>query len=353
MLYQSVLGEQKLNDMKSKNTFGIQFVTRIPKQQKDDMVNVYVRITVNGRRTEISLKSKISKDNWDVTKGKAKGKREDIAKLNNQMEEVRSNIFDCYHQLVQQKKPVTIDAVKVMYLGEDVEEAMTLLKAVEYHKQVSEHTLAYGTMKNYETTKNYIQKFIKSIYQKKDMFLEDLNYRFILDFEIFLRNHQPTDHQKPLNNNGIMKHIERLRKIVNLSVRMDWLERDPFAKYKIHFDKVERGYLTKEELKILEHKTFSIERLQAVLDMFLFSCYTGLAYIDVSKLAPENISRGIDGQDWLKTKRQKTDTQVQVPLLPDAAKIIKKYKNNPAANFNGTVFPVISNQRIQRFALVV
>ena len=133
-------------DMKSKNTFGIQFVTWIPRQQKDEMVSVYARITVNGRRTEISLKTKVGINNWDVVKGKAKGKRPEIAKLNAHMEQVHSLIFYCYNQLVQHNKTVSAETVKALFLGEDAEETMTLMKLVAYNKQISESTLAPGTM---------------------------------------------------------------------------------------------------------------------------------------------------------------------------------------------------------------
>ncbi|MBS7320751.1 MAG: site-specific integrase [Myroides sp.] len=335
--------------MKSKNTFGIQFVLRLPKNKKDETATVYARITVNGRRTEISLKSKVSINNWDEAKGRAKGKRQEIVKLNSHMEQVRSLIFDSYQELIQQNKVVSVDAVKAKYLGEDIEEAMTLLKVIEYHKQVAITKLAPGTMKNYYTTESYLKKFIKHQYRKSDITLDELNYKFILDFENFLINYESIDHHKSLNNNGVMKHMERLRKMVNMAVMMDWLEKDPFSKYKLHFDKVERGHLTKEELKVLSKKSFKIERLQSVLDMFLFSCHTGLAYIDIFNLTQENIAKGIDGRDWLMTNRQKTNTTVRVPLLPEAVQLIKKYRDHPVALAKGTLFPVISNQRMNGY----
>lgn len=335
--------------MKSKNTFGIQFVLRLPKNKKDETATVYARITVNGRRTEISLKSKVSINNWDEAKGRAKGKRQEIVKLNSHMEQVRSLIFDSYQELIQQNKPVSVDTVKAKYLGEDIEEAMTLLKVIEYHKQVATTKLAPGTMKNYYTTESYLKKFIKHQYRKSDITLDELNYKFILDFENFLINYESVDHHKSLNNNGVMKHMERLRKMVNMAVMMDWLEKDPFSKYKLHFDKVERGHLTKEELKVLSKKSFKIERLQSVLDMFLFSCHTGLAYIDIFNLTQENIAKGIDGGDWLMTNRQKTNTMVRVPLLPEAVQLIKKYRDHPVALAKGTLFPVISNQRMNGY----
>jgi site-specific recombinase XerD len=334
--------------MRSSNTFGIQFVIRLPKQQKNDQATVFARISVNGRRCEISLKKKVSPQNWDDVKGKARGTKEEIRKLNEHIERVRTIIADGYHELVQQKKVITVDAVKSLFLGADDNE-VTLIKLSEYHNTEMKDKLADGTMKNYYTTQKYIAKFLKEKLHRNDISLAELNYKFILDFETYLSKHQPKDHQKPLHNNGIMKHIERLCKMVNMAVTMDWLAKDPFAKYRQHFDKVERFYLTKEELSFIEKKEFTIERLQVVKDLFLFSCYTGLAYIDTMNLTAGNIVKGIDGNDWLITSRQKTDTDVRVPLLPQAEELIKKYKEHPKAVNHGTLFPVISNQKTNAY----
>jgi site-specific recombinase XerD len=330
--------------MRSSNTFGIQFVIRLPKQQKNDQATVFARISVNGRRCEISLKKKVNPQNWDDAKGKARGTKEEIRKLNEHIERVRTIIADGYHELVQQKKVITVDAVKSLFLGADDSE-ITLIKLGEYHNTEMKDKLADGTMKNYYTTQKYIAKFLKEKYHRNDISLAELNYKFILDFETYLSKHQPIDHQKPLH----MKHIERLCKMVNMAVTMDWLAKDPFAKYRQHFDKVERFYLTKEELSAIENKKFSIERLQTVKDLFLFSCYTGLAYIDTMNLTAGNIIKGIDGNDWLITSRQKTDTDVRVPLLPQAEELIKKYKDHPKAANHGTLFPVISNQKTNAY----
>ena len=334
--------------MRSSNTFGIQFVIRLPKQQKSDQATVFARISVNGRRCEISLKKKVDPQNWDDAKGKARGTKDEIRKLNEHIERVRTIIADGYHQLIQQKKVITVDAVKSLFLGTDQNE-ITLIKLGEYHNTEMKDKLADGTMKNYYTTQKYIVKFLKEKYHRNDICLAELNYKFILDFESYLSKHQPKDHQKPLHNNGIMKHIERLCKMVNMAITMDWLVKDPFAKYKQHFDKVERFYLTKEELSAIENKKFSIERLQTVKDLFLFSCYTGLAYIDTMNLTAGNIVKGIDGNDWLITSRQKTDTDVRIPLLPQAEELIKKYHDHPKAVNYGTLFPVISNQKMNAY----
>ncbi|MES2419105.1 MAG: site-specific integrase [Bacteroidota bacterium] len=166
-------------------------------------------------------------------------------------------------------------------------------------------------------------------YKTPDKYLTELTYSFIMNFEHFLRNHKPLDYHKPLNNNGIMKHIERFRKTISLAVTFEWMEKDPFTKYKQKFDPVERQCLNIEELKRIEQKDFTIERLQQVKDLFVFSCYTGPSYIDVMNLKPDMISVGLDGKDWIVTSRQKTSTRVRIPLLEKARAIIEKYKQHP------------------------
>lgn len=127
------------------------------------------------------------------------------------------------------------------------------------------------------------------------MYLNQLDYNFILKFEKFLREYVPNDHQKPIGNNTIMKHIERFRKMVTLAYKLEWIERDPFINFKAKFVKTERGFLSEEELFEIENKQFTIQRLQLIKDLFVFSCYTGLSYIDVINFSQDDINYGIDG----------------------------------------------------------
>jgi site-specific recombinase XerD len=210
-------------------------------------------------------------------------------------------------------------------------------------------TLEWGTMKNYYTTKKYVQLFLTEKLKTKDIFLSQLSYKFIVDFELFIKAHQPLDHHKPCGQNTVMKHIERFRKIINIAVKYEWLNKDPFAQFKPSFTKTTRQCLTQDELKRIESKLFSIERLQLVKDLFVFSCYTGLAYIDVMTLSPEHITIGLDGGRWLCTSRKKTDNEVRVPLLPKALELIEKYKGHPKASHQNKLFPNISNQKMNSY----
>jgi site-specific recombinase XerD len=246
------------------------------------------------------------------------------------------------------KELITAEEIKNKFLGTD-EKDYTLCKVIDYHNTQMKESLAWGTMKNYFTTQKYIQMFLKVKFGTPDIYLSQLTYKFIAHFEYYLRNYKPLDHHKPLGNNGVMKHIERFRKMINMAVRMEWVNKDPFAKYKQKFDKVNREFLSKEELAKIENRELSVVRLQWVRDLFVFSCYTGLAYIDTMRLSPANITIGIDSEYWLITKRQKTSNPVRVPLLPKALQIIDKYKGHPRALTEGTLFPVISNQKLNSY----
>jgi site-specific recombinase XerD len=176
-----------------------------------------------------------------------------------------------------------------------------------------------------------------------------LSYKFITDFEYYLRNKTPEKGPKALNNNGLMKHIERFCKMINLAVRMEWIDRNPFHAYQLKFDKVEREYLTKDELARIEAKKFNIVRLQVVQDLFVFSCYTGLAYIDVFNLTPVNLIEKSENNIWIVTNRQKTNEPARVPLLPKALAIIEKYKGHPQALAEGKVLLTLSNQKLNSY----
>ena len=333
--------------MKTTSTFGIHFVLRSNKII-DGTAPIHARITVNSSRCELSIKRRIPITNWNKGKGMAKGKDPEISKLNSYLEQIRSQLTNHYQDLIVNKQEVTPDAVKNKFIGID-DSGETLKGLIEYHNTTQDENLQWGTLKNYKTTQKYVNLFLKEKYNKNDIFLSELNYKFVCDFEYFMRKYKPTDHHLPMGNNTVMKHIERLRKMINLAVRMEWIGKDPFSLHKSKFLKVERGFLSNEELSSIENKQFQIDRLQQVKDLFIFSCYTGLAYIDVMKLTPDNVRTGIDGQQWLFTQRQKTLNPVRIPILEKAKKIIDKYKNNARAKVTGTLFPNITNQKLNSY----
>lgn len=334
--------------MKTSQSFRIYFTIKSDKE-KDGKAPLYVVVTINKEKCFIALKQKmVDISIWDFGKGAAKGTKNEIKELNAYLEEVRLKLGNCYKELQLKGKLINTRSIKSLFLGEK-EEAFTLSSLISYHNETATTDLKWSTLKHYYVTQRYLKKFLEQHYNATDIYLRELNYKFVKDFEVFLRNHKPKDHQKPLNNNGVMKHIIRLKKMTNLALNLHWIDSDPFATYKLKIQKVNREQLSEVELKAIEEKKFGIERLELVRDMFVFCCYTGLSYVDVSNLEPEHIVTGADGDRWIRTCREKTLIPVIVPLLPKALDILDKYKDNERALYDGRVFPKISNQKVNSY----
>ncbi|MDG5492893.1 site-specific integrase [Psychroserpens sp. SPM9] len=332
--------------MQSQTTFTLSFWVNATRA-KNNQVSVYGRITVNGKRANISLKRKVVLSEWDSNKGRARGNKQESRLLNRYLDQVKNRIYEAHDELVKEKVFICAQSIKARFLGEDNEE-YSLLTLVDYHNTQMSESLSYGTLKNYFTTQKYIKLFLA---KKKiqDIYLSQLTFRFLVDFEKFLRSHVPEDHQKKMENNTVMKHIQRLRKMVTLAYKMEWIDKDPFIKFKPTYIKNEREFLREDELKSIIEKEFEIERLNLVKDLFIFSCYTGLSYIDVMKLNEDNIAIGIDGGRWLITNRQKTHNKVKVPLLSIAEELIEKYRGHIKTKKTKTLFPNISNQKLNSY----
>ncbi|WP_299568337.1 site-specific integrase [uncultured Pedobacter sp.] len=333
---------------KKMDTFGVGFYLRTYKKNLDGTTPIYARITVNGKRVDMAVKRTIDPANWNPGKGMAKGSREELAKLNNYLEELRSLIVECYQELKLQRKTITAQLIKNR-ITNGYDDEHTLTKMIAHHHKMQKDILAEGTMKNYYTTERYILKFIQVNYNRKDLCLSELDYDFILNFELFLRRIGKKDNLKPLNNNGIMKHIERLRKIVTMAVTLGWLEKDPFVNFKRRLDAVHRQYLTRDELAKIEALELTVDPLIKARDLFVFSCYTGLSYIDVMQLAPAAIEKGLDGRDWIVAYRQKTTTGVKIPLLSKARQVIDRYIGRPDLIADNSLLPKMSNQKVNLY----
>ena len=331
--------------MDIKNTYSTAFLLRTAKA-KNGKAPIYCRITVNGQRIEFSIKRSVSVNQWN--NGQVKGNGEEARTLKAYLTQVEAKLFEHYRNLLADNVLVTPGALKNAYLGLEAEQH-SLLELMDYHNLQLKNTLEWGTMKNYFTTQNYVKEFLVVKLKRKDIYLSQLSYQFITGLEMFLKAYQPKDHRKPMGQNTVMKHIERLRKMVNLAIKNEWLDRDPFQKFKAKFIKKDRGYLTQAELGRLEEKDFRLERLNQTRDIFIFSCYTGLSYAEVYDLKPEHIVVGLDGERWIRGQRKKSKEWYSVPLLPQALAIIERYKDNIIAQANGKVLPVYTNQKTNSY----
>ena len=171
--------------MKTVNTFGISFYLRRYKS-KEGKAPIYVRITVDGKRTDLALKTDIEINKWNNLKGVAKGKSEEIRSINDYLGKIRSRLMDCYKELLLKNKLITADLIKDMFSGVEAKEN-TLISVFDYHNEVMKSILEWGTLKNYFTTKRYIEEFILAQYHSKDFYLSQLNYKFLIEFDRFLQ----------------------------------------------------------------------------------------------------------------------------------------------------------------------
>ena len=330
--------------MKTSKTFKLLFWQVLAKRKGTD-APIYARVTVNGKRAEISLDQWFPVAFWDAKMSRAAGRSIEARELNYHLDTVQFAIADVHETLLKERRFVSAQAVKARYLGTDNHDA-TLGDIVQYHNDQMKGVLEYGTLKNYGTTNKYLTAFLNKKYKTSDIYLQQLNYRFVVDFEQFLRRTENHLSRLPLTNNGIMKHIERLNKLMNLAVKLEWLEKNPFANYQLKFKKFDRPFLTLAELERFE----TIELVRAThrkaRDLFVFACYTGLSYIDVKKLTKENLVFGMDGKRWLSLYREKSDQPVKLPLLRKAALILEKY---PLDQVSGRLLPMYSNQKINKY----
>jgi len=340
--------------MKGKNSFGVHFILR-QARSRNGKAPIYARISVNGSRSEITVKAFVDPDDWNDSKGTARPKSGELRELNNYLEDVRGKLFTHYRDLKIDEEILTAEAVKNSYLGitEEQEEIQkTLLWLAAQHNSNMAKVLKHGSLKNYYTTERYLEKLLQMRYPSGDISLNQLRYEFITNFENYIRN-VPLKANDPCTNNGTMKHLERLRKMVTWAVKNEWMDSDPFINYKLNFKRSERDFLADQELGLIASVELSAPILQKVRDIFLFSCYTGLSFIDLTNLKPHQVTCGEGGIKWITTNRAKTSTAVNIPLLQPAATIQEKFRDDKSAMINETVFPKISNQEMNRSLKII
>lgn len=307
---------------------------------------VYIRMTVASQRAEISAKRSVLPSKWEGGAGKAKGTKEDARTLNTYLDTLRAKLNKQFNQLLSGDEPVTAELLKNAFLNK-VAPSKSIMEVLDYHNaQVAVRVgtdYAPATLRRYRVGLKKVKMFMKHQYQRADMPLDQLNRRFITEFEHFLKTVEGIQH------NTSMNYIKYLKKTVLLALSYEWLDKNPFVGIKHSIREVTREFLSTEELARMVEKPFSIRRLDEVRDIFVFSCYTGYAYADVLKLTPDHILTGINGKKWIMTQRIKTETRSNVPLLPPALAILAKYAQDPECLAKERLLPVKSNQKMNAY----
>ncbi len=285
-------------------SFGLLFYLKKPKNLKGEERPVYLRVTVNGISSEVCTKRKCDYSCWNSNAGRVDGKTKFAKSINSYLGILQRKVYDARKVLAENDQPVTADNIKTPLLGKEISRhKYMVMKIFKHHnEQMAElvgREYAPGTLERYITSYKHTQSFLEWKYKVSDMDISLLNYEFIAEYEFWLKSVRKCDH------NTTMKYLSNFRKIVRRCILNGWLMRDPFMGFKMAKKEVERTALTELELQRMTSKIFSIERLALVRDIFLFSCYSGLAYSDVKKLQRSEIIIGIDSEKWIVSKRQK------------------------------------------------
>jgi len=329
-----------------KTKVSILFYAKKAKAAANGLVPIYTRITINGKRIELSTNRFIEISKWSTEAGKMKGSSEEARSINNHLDLLKSQIRNTEMELIYKKIAVTTETIKSKLLGVD-ERARMLVPIFQDHnnkiKELVGKEYAPGTLERYTTSLKHTIEFMQWKYNISDIDITKIDHAFITDYEFWLRS------VRNCANNTAVKYLKNFNKIIKLCLANDWLDKNPFANYKSKVKEVERVYLTEAEIQSIIEKDFKTERLSLVRDIFLFSCFTGLAYIDVKNLTKAHVSYGIDGEKWIFTHRQKTESASKIPILPVTQMIIDKYENHPQCINEDKLLPILSNQKMNAY----
>ena len=322
------------------------FYAKKSKTKSNLRVPIYLRITVNGKRAEFSTGKDVEISKWSSAQNRLKGNSEEARAINKYLDILKSNVLVLENKLALSRESFDAIDIKNLLTGANTTERY-LIPIFEEHNSKIEKLLgkeyAPATLKNFKTCLAHLKEFLWKFHKKSDIDIQKLEPSFLNDFDFFLRT-------KPnINNNSAVKHTKNLSKILKLCYQNNWIEKDLVIFYKGKFQEVNVNFLTEEEIRTIKNKDFIGKGLNLVRDIFIFSCYTGLAYIDIFNLTKEQITIGVDGNLWIITNRQKTGINSNIPLLPIAEEIIKKYENHPLVSNSGKLLPVYSNQKVNEY----
>ena len=303
----------------------VYFSLRESKQNKKGLSPIEVSITTNGKRIYFSTGKHVPAVDWNKEKQAVKGKSEEAQLINGYLIQLRNKIYQKEIELLQKGYLITAELLKEAIT--DKVEALnekTLLDVLNEHnterKAMVGKTVAPATYWVFEYTGRLFKEFIQKKYERKDLYLREINLGFIQGFHAFLLG------EKKMGQNSCTKHLKFLKKLLNLAVANSYISYNPVNAYKVEREPVEVDFLDEEELRKIINFDTPLPRLERAKDMFLFGCFTGLSYIDIKTLTPEHFEKDNTGRIWIKKRRVKTGVLSRIPLLPIAKLILDKYK---------------------------
>lgn len=332
-----------------RSTFKVLFYLKKNELRPDGKAPVMGRITVNGTIAQFSCKFNVKPTLWDTKANRASGKSIEAQKINRKLDNIRTQIGKQYQNISDKDAFVSAEKVKNAYLGFGDEYRTLLSIADEFYEQYAKRVGKDRTEGSYEQlliNRKRMVLFLRDRYNLSDIPIREIEPQFIEDYYTFLLE------ERKLAGSTLLTAITKLKQIMLIAQRKGYVQVDPFAGFRFKAQTRDRGYLTEEELSRFMTVELHRYKQRQIRDIFVFCCFTGLAYSDVKKLTFDDIQRSFDGELWLIAKRKKTNTTFYVKLLPVAKELIEQYRKVAKNRF---VFPVPSdtdnmNRTLRRIA---
>ena len=324
----------------------ILFYAKRAKTNTNGLIPIYLRVTVDGERIELTTKRFTHPDKWSVEGNCMKGTSAESKATNSYLDTLKARIFEYQQELIRNNDLVNAENMRNKILGIEKRSHMLIAIFQNHNNEVKAligKDFAAATHVRYETSLKHTVDFIKWKYKVSDIDIRKIDHEFITSYEFYLKT------KCDCCQNTTVKYIKNFGKIIRICIANGWLDRNPFINYKSRMVEVERAFLSQDEIETMFNKEFATERLNQVKDIFLFSCFTGLAYADVKKLKRTNIALGVDGERWIFINRTKTDTRSNIPLLPISSAILDKYRNHPQTVNQERLLPILSNQKMNSY----
>jgi len=328
-----------------RNTFKIMLYLKRQKLNAQGEVPIYMRVTVRGERAEICLQRFVLPDHWIQQTGRTKARSLQANLLNEYLQQCENRVYEVQKELEHIGRDVTAAAIKARYNGADPDKRFLLQEFDAYLTRKAElvgKEITHATIQKYRMCLSHLNEYVKQELHEKDIAMSSVTFEMIDGFDHFLR----TD--KNQQSNTAVKTMRTLKSFIRYAEDNEWINRNPFGKYRGKLKPVDRGFLTMEEVNAILKHSFKMDRLQQVADVFVFCCFTGLAYSDVKELTPAHLVQSDDGSWMITKKRRKTHSQLSIPLLATAQQLVEKYKKHPCRKEN-RVFPVVTNQKMNAY----
>lgn len=322
--------------------FKVSYYVRSNYENKQGKSPLMIRIFLNGEMLNVGSSGiYIDKKLWNNSTNRVKGRGSESLNLNAQLDNI-SNSLQMIFKKHEFDEDLTLDKIKSIFLGKN----KVKTTFVEFYDKYLEDIKAQvGAGKSialyhkYSAARSHFVNFLHAKYGRKDLMPGELTHLIIHDFEIYLKT------VVSLKSNSATKTLKFFKTVVIFAQKCGVMTHDPFLNHHFHLEPVDRGFLTDEEIQRIMQKDFEIPRLEMVRDVFIFSCFCGLSYIDVAHLTQENIIT-LDNRPWIIINRQKTNVQSNIPLLEIPQMILDKYKGKTKDN---RLLPVLSNQKINAY----